>query len=284
MSNEQSAPRDFVIGGELKVRRLGFGAMRITGEHIWGPPKDRNAARALLHRVVELGLNFIDTADAYGPAVSEEIIAEALHPYPVGVVIATKGGLVRPRPEAWESDARPEHLRRALDASLKRLKVDYIDLYQLHSPDPRVPFEDSVGALADARKAGKIRHVGLSNVGVRQLEAARAIVPIATVQNRYSLSDRSSEKVLSACESAKIGFIPWYPLASGDLARPGGSLDRVAKELKATPSQVALAWLLKRSPVMLPIPGTASIAHLDENARADALSLTREQFNTLGKT
>jgi aryl-alcohol dehydrogenase-like predicted oxidoreductase len=283
MATEQHPPRDFIIGGELKVRRLGFGAMRITGQDIWGPPKDRNAAKALLHRVVALGLNFIDTADSYGPAVSEEIIAEALHPYPVGVVIATKGGLLRPRPEAWEPDGRPEHLRRALDASLKRLKVDYIDLYQLHSPDSRVPFEDSVGALADARKAGKIRHVGLSNVGVRQLNAARAIVPIASVQNRYSLSDRSSEKVLAACEDANIGFIPWYPLASGDLTRPGGSLERVAKELKATPSQVALAWLLKRSPVMLPIPGTGSMAHLEENARADAVTLTKAQFDLLAK-
>lgn len=281
--SDGAVPDDFLLGGDLRIRRLGFGAMRITGQNIWGPPRDRAAARALIHRVIELGINFIDTADSYGPAVSEEILAEALHPYPAGLVIATKGGLLRPRPEAWEPDGRPEHLRRALDASLRRLKLDCIDVYQLHSPDSRVPFEDSVGALAEARKAGKIRHVGLSNVGVRQLTAARAIVPIVSVQNRYSVSDRSSEKVLEACEAAGIGFIPWYPLASGDLARPGGKVERVAKEAKATPSQVALAWLLQRSPVMLPIPGTGSRAHLEENTAADQVTLTRAQFDLLAK-
>jgi pyridoxine 4-dehydrogenase len=274
---------EFMIAGELPVRRLGFGAMRITGQGVWGEPPDREAAKKVLRRAVELGITLIDTADAYGPAVSEEIIASALAPYRVGVVIATKGGLLRGGPGNWYPDGRPEHLRAALDASLQRLKLERIDLYQLHSPDPKVPYEESVGALADLRKEGKIRHVGISNVDVSQLTAARKIVPIATVQNRYNLTDRSSEAVLDACEKANIGFIPWFPLAVGELAKPHSLLDKVAHEQAATPSQVALAWLLGRSHVMLPIPGTAALAHLDENTRAQAVKLTPEQWQSLDR-
>jgi aryl-alcohol dehydrogenase-like predicted oxidoreductase len=257
--------------------------MRITGQGVWGEPPDREAAKAVLRRAVELGTTLIDTADAYGPDVSETLIAEALHPYRVGLVIATKGGLLRGGPGNWYPNGRPEHLRAALDGSLKRLKLERIDLYQLHRPDPDVPFEESVGALAELRKAGKIRHVGLSNVSVPQLAAARKIVPIVSVQNRYNLSDRASEDVLEACEQANIGFIPWFPLATGTLAKPGGPLDTVAHELGATPSQVALAWLLSRSRVMLPIPGTASIPHLEENTRAQGVKLSQEQWQRIDK-
>jgi pyridoxine 4-dehydrogenase len=276
-----ASAREFRIGGDLTVRRLGFGAMRITGPGIWGPPADRNVAKAVLKRVLELGINLIDTADAYGPAISEDLIAEALHPYAAGLVIATKGGLERGGPNNWTPNGKPEHLRNALDASLKRLKVERIDVYQLHSPDRKVPYAESVGALAELRKAGKIRHIGISNVDVSQLLAAQAIVPIVTVQNRYNLTDRASEPVLDACEKAGIGFIPWFPLATGELARPGTPLDKVAHELGATPSQVALAWLLGRSPVMLPIPGTGSVKHLDENTAADALQLSAAQWQRL---
>jgi aryl-alcohol dehydrogenase-like predicted oxidoreductase len=274
---------EFDIAGELPVRRLGFGAMRITGEGVWGDPPDRDAARALLRRAVELGTTLIDTADSYGPNVSETLIAEALHPYRFGIVIATKGGLLRGGPGNWFPNGRPEHLRSALDGSLKRLKLERIDLYQLHKPDPDVPFEDSVGALAELQKAGKIRHVGLSNVSVQQLTAAQKIVPIVSVQNRYNLTDRSSEDVLEACERANIGFIPWFPLDKGTLAQPGGALEAVASEVGATASQVALAWLLGCSRVMLPIPGTASIAHLEENTRAQGVKLSTEQWQRLDK-
>jgi aryl-alcohol dehydrogenase-like predicted oxidoreductase len=274
---------EFDIAGELPVRRLGFGAMRITGEGVWGDPPDRDAAKALLRRAVELGTTLIDTADSYGPNVSETLIAEALHPYRFGIVIATKGGLLRGGPGNWYPNGRPEHLRSALDGSLKRLKLERIDLYQLHKPDPEVPFEDSVGALAELQKAGKIRHVGLSNVSVQQLTAAQKIVPIVSVQNRYNLTDRSSEDVLEACERANIGFIPWFPLEKGALAQPGGALEVVASEVGATASQVALAWLLGRSRVMLPIPGTASIAHLEENTRAQGVKLSQEQWQRLDK-
>ena len=236
-----------------------------------------------LKRTVELGINLIDTADAYGPEVSEDLIAEALYPYPAGLAIATKGGLLRGGPDNWYPDGRPEHLREALDASLKRLRLEQIDLYQFHRPDPAVPFEDSVGTLADLQKAGKIRHIGLSNVDVQQLEAARKIVPIVSVQNRYNLSDRADESVLNLCDREHIAFIPWFPLATGNLAREGGPLEHIAQRNNASPSQIALAWLLKRSGVMLPIPGTASVDHLEENTAAASLHLSDADFAELAK-
>ena len=272
----------FTIGGDLEVRRLGFGAMRITGKGIWGSPDDPEEAKRLLRRVVELGIDLIDTADSYGPEVSENLIAEALHPYPDGLVIATKGGLRRSGPGQWPRDARPERLKECCDASLRRLKVDRIDLYQLHSPDPRVPYEDSIGALKELRDEGKVRHVGVSNVSLDELERARAIVEVVTVQNRYNLEDRDSEDVLDACEREGIGFIPWFPLATGRLAEPGGSLDRISTEHDATPAQIALAWLLARSPVMLPIPGTSSVEHLEENFAATRIELSEEQVREIG--
>lgn len=272
----------FTIGGDLEVRRLGFGAMRITGEGIWGPPDDPEAAKRLLRRVVERGVNLIDTADSYGPEVSENLIAEALHPYPDGLVIATKGGLRRSGPGQWPRDARPERLKECCEASLRRLKLDRIDLYQLHSPDPEVPYEDSVGALKELQDEGKIRHVGVSNVSVDELEQARAIVEVVTVQNRYSLEDRDSEDVLEACEAAGTGFIPWFPLAVGRLAEPGGPLDEIAHRHDATPAQIALAWLLARSPVMLPIPGTSSIDHFDENLAAAEVELSPGEVAEIG--
>ena len=271
----------FAIGGDLDVNRLGFGAMRITGPGIWGEPEDPEEARAVLRRVVELGINFIDTADSYGPEVSERLIAEALHPYPEGLVIATKGGFTRPGPGRWVPDGRPEHLRGSCEGSLRRLRVDRIDLYQLHRIDPRVPAEESLGTLAELREEGKIRHVGLSQVGVEEIKRAREIVPIVSVQNRYNLTDRSSEDVLEACEREGIGFIPWFPLATGDLARPGGPLDEIADRYEATPGQVALAWLLRHSPVMLPIPGTSSADHLEENVAATAIELDEAELATL---
>lgn len=272
----------FEIGGDMPVQRLGFGAMRITGPGIWGHPKDPEAARALLRRVRELGIDFIDTADAYGPEVSEYLLAEALHPYG-DLRIATKGGLTRGGPNIWETDGRPEHLRRALENSLRRLQVDTIDLYQLHAPDDDVPFLDSVGALADLQREGKIRHVGLSNVTVTQLEAARELCDIATVQNRYNLTFRKYDDLVDACEAAGIGFIPWYPLATGDLTQDGGAVTEVAARHEALPGQVALAWLLQRSHVMLPIPGTSSIAHLEQNWAARDLTLTQEDFDLLSR-
>jgi pyridoxine 4-dehydrogenase len=272
----------FTIGGDLEVQRLGFGAMRITGKGIWGPPEDPEEAKRVLHRVVELGLNLIDTADSYGPEVSENLIAETLHPYPDGLVIATKGGLRRTGPGQWPRDARPERLKECCEASLRRLKLDRIDLYQLHSPDPRVPYEDSVGALQELQDEGKIRHVGISNVSVEELVQARGVVEVVTVQNRYNLEDRRSEDVLEACEQAGTGFIPWFPLATGRLAEPGGPLDRIAREHDATPAQIALAWLLARSPVMIPIPGTASVEHLEENMGARQIQLSREEVDEIG--
>jgi pyridoxine 4-dehydrogenase len=271
----------FVIGGDLEVGRLGFGAMRITGDGIWGPPADPEGAKRLLRRVVELGIDLIDTADSYGPHVSEELIAQALHPYPEGLVIATKGGLRRTGPGQWPRDARPERLKECCEGSLARLRVARIDLYQLHAPDPEVPLEDSLGALRELQEQGKVRHIGVSNVSVEQLERARELVDVVTVQNRFNLADRDSEPVLEACERAGIGFIPWFPLATGDLARPGGALDEVAGRHDATPGQVALAWLLRRSPVTLPIPGTASIEHLEENAATAELELSDAEVEEL---
>ena len=273
----------FKIGGDLEVRRLGFGAMRITGDGIWGPPDDPDEARRLLRRVVDIGIDLIDTADSYGPEVSENLIAEALHPYQDGLVIATKGGLRRTGPGEWPRDARPERLRECCEGSLRRLKLDRIDLYQLHAPDPNVAYEDSIGALKELQDEGKIRHIGVSNVSVEQLEQARGLVDVVTVQNRYNLTDRSSEDVLEACDEARIGFIPWFPLATGSLAEPGGVLDEVAHAHDATPGQVALAWLLARSRVMLPIPGTSSIEHLEENLAAEALTLSDEERDSIAR-
>jgi aryl-alcohol dehydrogenase-like predicted oxidoreductase len=269
--------------GDLRARRLGFGAMRITGEGIWGPPSDREAALALLRRVVELGIDLIDTADAYGPEVSEDLIAEALHPYPEDLTIATKGGLTRTGPGEWPRDGRPQHLREACEGSLRRLKLDRIDLYQLHAPDPKVPYEDSVGTLKELRDEGKIRHVGVSNVSVAQLRLARAIVPVVSVQNRFNLEDRHSDDVLEECESEGLGFIPWFPLSRGALAEPGSPAAEIAKHHEATPAQIALAWLLHRSPAMLPIPGTASIDHLEENVAAASIELSEAETTTLNE-
>jgi pyridoxine 4-dehydrogenase len=272
----------FTVGGDLEVHRLGFGAMRITGEGIWGPPEDPEEAKRLLRRVVELGIDLIDTADSYGPEVSENLIAEALHPYPDGLVIATKGGLRRSGPGQWPRDARPERLKECCEASLRRLKLDRIDVYQLHSPDPQVPYEDSVGALRELQDEGKVRHVGVSNVSLGELDRARGIVEVVTVQNRYNLEDRDSEDVLEACEELGIGFIPWFPLATGRLAEPGGPLDRIAKRHDATPAQIALAWLLARSPVMLPIPGTSSVEHFEENVAATRIELSADEVREIG--
>jgi len=264
------------LGGELTVRRLGFGAMRITGDGIWGPPKDSTSALAVLRRAVELGVNFIDTADSYGPYVSEELIAKALAPYPKDLVIATKGGWNRPGPDQWTHDASPENLRKAVEGSLKRLRLDRIDVYQLHTPDPVVPFDASMEALAELRAEGKIRLIGLSNVTREHVERARRIVPIVSVQNRYSFADREWDYVVDYCERHGIAFIPWFPLGAGKVA--GMLLERIAKAHNQTHKQVALAWLLKRSPVMLPIPGTSSTEHLEENVKAAELRLSDEEY------
>ena len=266
--------------GELRVRRLGFGAMRVCGPQVWGWPQDRANALAVLRRAYDLGHNFFDTSDAYGPEVNETQIAAALYPYPKDLVIATKGGLLRPSAPRWDRCGRPDHLRRALEGSLKRLRLERIDLYQLHAPDPKVPLADSIGALADLQRAGKIRHIGVSNVSVAQLAAARRVAPIVSVQNQYNLGERSSEDVLKACEKAKIAFLPWYPLGAGAALR-AAKLKRIAARLQATPAQVALAWLLAKSPVMLPIPGTRSLAHLEENAAAANLRLPAEDLAML---
>jgi aryl-alcohol dehydrogenase-like predicted oxidoreductase len=266
--------------GDMTVNRLGFGAMRVCGPQVWGPPADRGNTLKVLKRACELGHNFFDTADSYGPEVSERLIAEALYPYPRDLVIGTKGGLVRPSAPRWDPDGRPEHLRRALEGSLRRLRLERIDLYQLHAPDPKVPFAESFGALAAMQKAGKIRHLGLSNVSVAQLEQARGIAPVVSVQNAYSLDNRSSEPVLRACERLGIAFLPWYPLAAG-AALKSAKAKRVAEKRNATPAQVCIAWLLARSPAMLPIPGTASLAHLEENAAAARLRLAPEDIATL---
>jgi pyridoxine 4-dehydrogenase len=275
-------PATIRIGGDLEVSRMGFGAMRLCGPGILGWPDDRENALRVVHRAVELGVNLIDTADAYGPEVSELLIAEALHPYPDGLVVATKGGVVRAQDGAWSRDGRPEHIREACEASLRRLRLERIDLYQLHGPDPDVRFEETVGALAALRAEGKVRHVGLSNVSVQLLRRAQALVPVVSVQNRFSLADRSSQDVLDECERQGITFLPWYPLEAGGLARPGGALGRIENTRGATPAQVALAWLLARSPVVAPIPGTASVAHLEENVAAAELVLTEEELAALG--
>jgi pyridoxine 4-dehydrogenase len=274
-------PETFAIGGDLEVRRLAFGAMRLTGRGIWGPPDDPDEARAVLRRAVELGVDFIDTADSYGPEVSEELIAEALYPYPDGLVIATKGGMRRTGPGVWPRDARPERLKECCEGSLRRLRLERIDLYQLHSPDPKVPLEDSLGALRELQEAGKIRHIGVSNVSASELERARGVVEVVTVQNRYNLAARDSADVLEACEHAGLGFIPWDPLATGDLASPGSDLDEIAAAHEATPAQVALAWLLARSSAMLPIPGTSSVDHLEENLGAARVVLSDDEVHRL---
>ena len=276
-----AAAGSFDIGGELSVNRLDFGAMRLCGPGIWGEPEGPEAARAVPRRALELGINLIDTADAYGPEVNEWQIAEALYPYPEDLVIATKGGVTRPGRDQWVPEGRPEHLRRACEGSLRRLRLERIDLYQLHTPDPKVPFEESAGALAELREEGKIRHVGLSNVNAGQLEQAQEIVPIASVQNRYNLIHRFSEDVIGLCEREGIGFIPWFPLATGNLARAGSSLDEMASRRGVAPGQVALAWLLWRSPVMLPIPGTSSVEHLEENVAAAAIELNEAELEEL---
>lgn len=277
-----AASGTFALGGDLTVRRLGFGAMRITGRGVWGPPADRDEALRVLRRAVDLGVTFIDTADSYGPNVSEALIAEALHPYPAELVIAIKAGLERPGPDRWEPNGRPEYLRAQLEGSLRRLKRDQIDLWQLHRIDPKVNAEDQFGALSDAMQAGLVRHVGLSEVSVDEVEAARRVVPIASVQNRYNLAERTAEPVLDHCEQNAIGFIPWFPLLTGRLARPGSAVSAAAERHGAAPGQVALAWLLARSPVMLPIPGTSQVAHLDENVAAAALQLTADEVARIG--
>ena len=267
------------LGGEVSVHRLGFGAMRLTGDGIWGPPKNRTEAVQVLRRAVELDVNFIDTADSYGPHVSEELIAEALHPYPKDLVIATKGGWNRPGPNQWTHDATPGHLRKAVEGSLKRLRVERIDVYQLHHPDPVVALEDSVGTLAQLKSEGKIRLVGLSNVTQEHIERARRIVPVVSVQNRYSFADREWDYVADYCERNGIAFIPWFPLGAGRIA--GQTLDQIARAHHATPHQIAIAWLLKRSPIMLPIPGTSSVQHLEQNVAAALLQLSDEEYQKL---
>jgi aryl-alcohol dehydrogenase-like predicted oxidoreductase len=273
----------FRIGGDLPVHRLGFGAMRITGKGVWGPPDDRKEAIATLRRAIELDVNLIDTAESYGPYVSEELIAEALYPYPKGLVIATKAGFDRSGPGRWEMNGRPERLRQGVDGSLKRLRLDRIDLWQLHRIDPKVPEDDQFGTIQDLQRGGKIRHVGLSEVKVDEIERARRYFPVVSVQNLYNLGDRKWEDVLDHCEKNNIGFIPWYPLDVGKLAEGKGPLGKIAAKHKATPAQVALAWLLKRSPVMLPIPGTSKVKHLEENVAAAGIELSPEDFEALSR-
>src|SRR5436189_5766680 len=270
----------FQLGGDLLVNRLGFGAMRLTGEGIWGWPPDRENAKKVLRRAVELGVNFIDTADAYGPETDELLIAEALYPYPKGLVIATKGGNTRPGPDKWVPDGRPEYLKQCVDKSLKRLKLERIDLYQLHRVDPKVPMEDSLGALKEAQSAGKIRHIGLSEVSPEQVQSARKIVAIVTVQNRYNITDRKWDNTLAYCEKEQIGFMPWAPVG-GTRGMTSAALEKIAKDHGITIYQLGLAWLLHRSPVMLPIPGTSSLAHLDENMAARKIQLTAEEWKTI---
>ena len=273
----------FLLGGDLPVHRLGFGAMRLTGKGIWGEPRDVREAIAVLRRALDLGVNLIDTADSYGPEVSERLIAEALDPYPQGLVIATKAGFDRPGPDQWKPNGRPEHLRAACEGSLRRLKLECIDLYQLHRIDPDVPFADQLGTFKRLQEEGKIRHIGLSEVSAAQIERARKIVSIVSVQNRYSPIDRQHEGVLDHCEREKLAFLPWYPLGAGTALRPGGPLAKVAARLGATPPRVALAWLLRRSPVMLPIPGTSSVKHLEENVAAALLELSTGDFEAIAR-
>jgi pyridoxine 4-dehydrogenase len=268
--------------GDMEVRRLGYGAMRITGPGIWGPPADHDEAIRVLKRCLELGINLIDTADSYGPEVSENLIAEALHPYPDDLVIATKGGLERTGPGEWPRDLRPERIKECCEASLRRLRVDRIDLYQLHAVDPKVPYEETVGAVADLKREGKIRHVGVCNVGRTDLEIARGIVDVVSVQNRYSVVDRASERVLEVCEAGGLGFMPWFPLGAGDLGEEAAAtLDEVAAGHDASRFQIALAWLLHHSAVMLPIPGTSKVAHLDENVAAAGIELSADELAKL---
>src|ERR1700730_14740534 len=274
-------PDTFTLGGDLEVRRLGFGAIRTTVRGIWGEPPDPAGARAVLQRAVQAGIDLIDTADSYGPQVSENLIAEALYPYPEGLVLATKGVLTRPGPGIWERDCRPERLKRCCEDSLRRLRLERIDLYQLHAVDPKVPVEDSVGALAELQSEGKIHHVGVCNVNIEELARARQIVEVVSVQNRYNLADRGSEDVLGVCEQDGLGFMPWFPLATGELARPGGSMDEIARAHDATPAQIALAWLLHHSAVMLPIPGTSSVTHLEENLAALEVELSDDEIEAL---
>jgi pyridoxine 4-dehydrogenase len=274
---------EFLIGNDLRVTRLGYGAMRITGNGIWGEPADRVECIRVLRRAVELGINFIDTADSYGPHVSEEIIAEALYPYPASLVIATKGGFDRTGPNKWVENGKPEHLRSACEGSLRRLRLERIDLYQLHRIDPKVPADDQLGTLKELQAEGKIKHIGLSEVSVKQIQHAQTIVRVVSVQNRYSITDRGSEDVLEYCEKEKLGFIPWFPLAAGKLSGPDSAIGHVAAELKATPSEVALAWLLARSPVVLPIPGTSKVKHIEENIAAAALKINEKEMRELSR-
>jgi pyridoxine 4-dehydrogenase len=271
----------FAIGGDLPVVRLGYGAMQLTGHGVWGEPRDRDEAIRVLRRAVELGITFVDTADSYGPHVSEELIREALHPYPDDLVIATKAGLVRTGPGQWHSVGRPAYLRQQCELSLRRLGLEAIELFQLHRIDADVPLEEQLGVFVELQREGKIRHIGLSEVSVEELRRAQGIATIATVQNLYNVANRKSEDVLDACEAEGIGFIPWFPIATGELARPGGPLDALAQETGATPAQLALAWLLRRSPVVLPIPGTSSVAHLEENVAAAEVELSDEQVDAL---
>jgi pyridoxine 4-dehydrogenase len=280
-STTAAAAGTFALGGDLTVNRMGFGAMRITGEGIWGDPPDHQAAIAVLRRAVDLGVNLIDTADSYGPFVSEDLIAEALHPYPEGLVIATKGGLTRTGPEEWHPVGRPEYLTQCLEMSLRRLNLERIDLYQFHEIDPQVPLEESLGALTLLQDQGKIRHLGVSNFNVEELARARRVASVVSVQNRYNLDDRSSEDVLGVCERDGLGFLPWAPVADGDLARRGSRLDRAAARHGATVSQLSLAWLLHHSPVMLPIPGTSRVDHLEENMASAGLQLTDDEWAAL---
>jgi aryl-alcohol dehydrogenase-like predicted oxidoreductase len=272
---------EFLLGEDLRVRRLGYGTMQLTGRGVWGEPDDREEAIAVLRRAVDLGVNLFDTADSYGPEVAERLVAEALYPYPAGLVIATKGGFQRPGRDQWVVDGRPSHLREACEGSLRRLRVSTIDLYQLHRIDPKVPVEDQIGALLDLQKEGKIRHLGLSEVSVSQIEQVRRMATIVSVQNRFNLVDRSAQDVLDHCTREQIGFIPWFPLATGFLAFPSGPLSRAAEKLQATPSQVALAWLLQKSPVMLPIPGTSRLTHLEQNVEGALLKLDQPTMDKL---
>jgi pyridoxine 4-dehydrogenase len=276
-----SASGTFTLGGDIHIHRLGFGAMRITGEGIWGEPKDPEKAKKVLRRAVELGVNFIDTADAYGPEVSERLIAEALYPYPKDLIIATKGGLTRSGPNAWAPVGRPEYLRQCVEMSLRRLKVDRIDLWQLHRIDPKVPVEESLGAIKELQKQGKIRHVGLSEVNADEIEQAGKVLPIISVQNQYNIGDRKHEKTLEYSGKHKLAFIPWFPVAAGKLARAGGPLDAAAKRHNATVAQLSLAWLLHHSSVTLPIPGTSSIEHLEENIAAADLKLGADEWKAI---
>jgi len=278
---QKETTKIFTLGGDLTVNRLGYGAMRITGPGIWGEPKDRGEALKVLKRAVELGVIFIDTADAYGPEVSENLIAEALYPYKKDLVIATKGGFVRPGPNQWQIVGRPEYLTQCVEMSLRRLKLERIDLYQLHRIDPKVPVEESLGALKDLQKAGKIRHIGLSEVSTAEIERANKTVKIVSVQNQYNLSDRRHEKVLKYCEAHHLAFIPYFPVAAGKLAQPGGPLDATARNHEATIAQISLAWLLHHSPVTLPIPGTSSVKHLEENMAAAEVQLTPEEWKAI---